>query len=388
MAKQINVGLIGSGFMGKAHSLAYASIPVLFPDAAGHPVRYIVCDVTEELAKAAAEKFGFEKWTTDWHEVINDPKVDMVDVVTPNDMHRPISVAAAEAGKHIFSEKPLALNAEECEEVYTAAKKAGIKNGMGFNYRKTPAIQYAKKLIEDGKIGDVYGFRGCYLNDWASDPAVPYSWRFQSKKAGSGVIGDQCTHVMDMARYLLGEIDEVNAWTKTLIPERPLPTSAFDSLGNKPTGGKAEMGTCDVDDACGLLVKFESGVMGMLEASRMARGRRNYISFEINGSKGSVYFNWERNNELKYFSTTEDFEDQGYRVLQMGPAHPDGQAFWPIAGIGIGFNEATSINIRDMINAIAEDKDTDPSFWDGWKIEEIVTAALKSQKSGTWEKCH
>lgn len=388
MAKKINVGLIGSGFMGKAHSLAYASIPVLFPDAAGHPVKYMVCDVTEELAKSAADKFGFEKWTTNWQDLINDPNVHMVDVVTPNDMHKPISIAAAKAGKHIFSEKPLALDAEECKEVYEAAKAAGIKNGMGFNYRKTPAIQYAKKLIEDGKIGEIYGFRAAYLNDWASDPAVPYSWRFQSKKAGSGVIGDQCTHVMDMARYLLGEIDRVVAWTETLVKERPLPTSAFDSLGNKPTGGKQEMGTVDVDDACGLLIQFSSGKMGMLEASRFARGRRNHITFEVNGSKGSFYFDWERNNELLYFSTKPEFEDQGYTRIVCGPAHPEGQYFWPIAGINIGYGEATALNLRDMINAIAEDKDTEPNFYDGWKIEEIVSAALKSTKTGTWEKCH
>jgi predicted dehydrogenase len=386
--REINVGLIGSGFMGKAHCLAYSSMPVLFQDAPAKPRKYLVADVNDELAKAAAENFGFEKWTSNWEDVIGDNKVDLVDLVTPNDVHKPMAIAAAQAGKHVFSEKPLSLSGNDSKEVYEAVKKAGVKNGMGFHYRKVPAVAYAKQLVEQGKIGDVFAFRGCYLNDWARDPMGPLSWRFQKAKAGSGVIGDQCTHVMDMARYLLGEIERVTAWAVTLIKDRPLQTSAFDALGRKPDPKNVKMGKVDVDDACGLLVEFASGTRGMLEANRCATGWKNHLSFEINGSRGSIYFDWERNNELHYYSTEDEFEAQGYRRIVMGPGHPNGQYFWPIAGINIGYTEATAVNLQQMLNAIVEDTEFDPSFEDGWRIEEIVDAALESHEKGVWVDCH
>jgi len=385
---KVNVALIGSGFMGKAHSLALSELSVLFPDCPLQPHKYVVVDVNEELAKTAAQNLGYEKWSTDWESVVSDPQVTLVDIVTPNDLHKPIAIAAARTGKHIFCEKPLSLNAQDSYQIYQEVEKAGVKHGMGFHYRKIPAIAYAKELIRQGKVGEVFAFRGFYLNDWAKDPNGPLSWRFQKAKAGSGVIGDQCTHAIDIARYLLGELEQVCAWVKTLIPERPLPTSVFDALGRKTEGRGKEMGKVDVDDACAILFEAQGGILGILEANRCASGRKNYLSFEINGSRGSIYFDWERNNELWYCSNDDRFEEHGYRRLLMGPGHPYGQYFWPIAGINIGYTEAVAINFYQMLQAIVNDTDCDPDFEDGWRIEEIVEAALRSHEEKRWVLCH
>jgi len=384
----IRVALIGSGFMGKAHSLALSTIPIMFPDAPLKPSKYVVVDVTEELARKAAEQFGFEKWSTDWQSVVGDKAVGLVDIVTPNFLHKPIAIAAALQGKHIFCEKPLSLNARESREICETVLQAGVKHGMGFHYRKIPAIAYAKQLVEEGKVGEVYAFRGFYLNDWARDPQGPLSWRFQKSQAGSGVIGDQCTHAIDIARYLLGEITAVSAWVKTLIKERPLPTSAFDALGRQTEEKKQEMGVVDVDDACALLFETEKGAHGILEANRCASGRKNMLSFEINGSKGSIYFDWERNNELWYCSNEASFAEHGYKRIMTGPAHPYGQYFWPIAGINIGYTEAVAINLYQMLLAIALDREFNPNFVDGWRIEEIVDAALEASEKRAWILCH
>ncbi|MEN3186640.1 MAG: Gfo/Idh/MocA family oxidoreductase [Atribacterota bacterium] len=388
MSQSIRIALIGSGFMGKAHSLALSQIPILFPDAPVKPVKSVVVDVTEELARNAARMFGFERWSTDWQTVVSDVSVDLVDIVTPNFLHKPIAIASAREKKHIFCEKPLSLNASESREICEEVLKAGVKHGMGFHYRKIPAIAYAKQLVNEGKIGEVYAFRGFYLNDWARDPQGPLSWRFRKNQAGSGVIGDQCTHAIDIARYLLGEITHVCAWTKTLIQERPLPTSAFDALGRQTQEKKQELGTVDVDDACALLFETENGVKGILEANRCASGRKNYLSFEVNGSKGSLYFDWERNNELWYCSNDVPFAEHGYKRIMAGPAHPWGQHFWPISGINIGYTEAVALNLYQMLMAIVEDKPFDPDFVSGWRIEEIVDAALEASEKKIWVECH
>ncbi len=207
--KTLNVGLVGAGFMGKAHSMAYACMPMFFWPAPAKLNRAIVAELTEESAKDAAERFGYQKYTTDWRTIIEDPSIDIVDIATPNDSHAEIAIAAAEAGKHIFCEKPIARTSEEAKLMLDAVKKAGVKNMLAFNYRRTPAIALAKQIIKNGEIGKILDFRGTYLQDWSADPSSPLSWRFQKKIAGSGTLGDIATHVIDMARYLVGEFDEV-----------------------------------------------------------------------------------------------------------------------------------------------------------------------------------
>jgi len=312
--EHLNVGLIGTGFMGRVHSLAYSALPVYFWPVPVMPKKRIVADVSEDLARDAGERFGYEKWCVGWQDVVGDERVDVVDIVTPNDTHKPIALAAAKAGKHIICEKPLALNAKEAKEMYEAVEKAGVKHMVGFNYRKTPAVIFAKQLIEEGKIGKVYHFRGFYLQDWPVDPDAPLSWRFKASKAGSGSLGDLASHVIDMARYLVGDFKKVMAVTETFVKERPLPTSAYDALARKVSPSKMAKDRVDVDDMAGFFIEFSNGVKGSIEATRFAYGHNNYLAFEINGSKGSLYFNWERNNELKYYSTEEHHTTQGYRV--------------------------------------------------------------------------
>lgn len=228
--KKLNVGLIGAGFMGKAHSLAYAAMPMFYWPAPAIPHRKIIAEVNEAMAREAALRFGFEAATSDWRHVIADPSIDIVDIATPNNSHMEIAIAAARAGKHIISEKPLARNAEEARAMYEAVKKAGVVHMVAFNYRRTPAVALAKKLIQEGAIGKILNFRGTYLQDWSADPNGPLSWRFQKAVAGSGTLGDIGTHVLDMARYLVGEVVGVNSVLRTWIHERPIQQGGQDKL--------------------------------------------------------------------------------------------------------------------------------------------------------------
>ena len=230
--KKMNVGLIGAGFMAKAHSIAYAGMPMFFWPAPIIPVKKMIVDMNEAIAREAKDKFAFESYSTDWHDVVNNPEIDVVDICTPNNVHAEIAIAAAKAGKHIICEKPLALTVDQAREMYLTAKENNIKTLVAFNYRKTPAVQLAKKYIEEGAIGEILDFRGTYLQDWSADPESPLSWRFQKNICGSGALGDIGTHVVDMLRFLVGDFKKVNARTATYIPERPVQSGLTDSLGN------------------------------------------------------------------------------------------------------------------------------------------------------------
>lgn len=295
--QEINVGLIGGGFMGKAHSLAYAAMPMFFWPAPAIPVRRIVAEADADLAAVAAKRFGFERSTADWREIVEDPDVHVVDIATPNNLHAEAAIAAAQAGKHIICEKPLARTSQEAKAMYEAAKGAGIVHMVAFNYRRTPAVALAKKYIEEGAIGRILSFRGTYLQDWSADPDSPLSWRFQKSIAGSGALGDIATHVIDMARYLVGEVASVNAIMNTWIADRPVQAEGADLLGtSKNSGGpRAEV---DVDDEVMTMLKFADGAVGSVEATRNAYGRNNFITLEIHGTEGSIHFNYERRDEL------------------------------------------------------------------------------------------
>ena len=385
--KELKIALIGCGFMGKTHSIAYSNVPMYFFPSSVTPVKEVVTNVTESLAKKAAEQYGFNKWTTRWEDVIADKSIDIIDIVAPNDLHKPIAIAAAEAGKHIFCEKPLARNSPEALEIYKAVENTEIKHMMGFSYRKVPAVAFAKQLIEMGKLGEIKHFHGFYLSDWALDPNVPISWRFQESKSGVGVTGDQGSHIIDMARYLLGDFKRVIAQTETVVNERPVPSSEFDTFDDSVKSSSGKKAKVDLDDKCEMLIEFENGIKGSLEVSRCACGHRNSLGFEVNGVKGSLFFNWEKNNELQYYSTDESFSTQGFRTIQIGPNHPYGKVFWPIAGINIGFMETFLIEFYEFFSGIINGEQVSPNFYDGLMISKIVDAAIKSSASGTWEKC-
>ncbi|MDR9796884.1 Gfo/Idh/MocA family oxidoreductase [Aeribacillus pallidus] len=382
--KKFNIAMIGAGFMGKAHSLSYAGMPMFFWPAPGIPHPKTVVDVTDELAKEAAQRFGFESYSSNWREVIEDPDIDIVDIVTPNDTHAEIAIAAAKAGKHIISEKPLARNAEEAKRMLDAVREAGVKHMVAFNYRRTPAVALARKYIEEGKIGKILNFRGTYLQDWSADPQSPLSWRFQKKVAGSGALGDIGTHVIDFARYLVGEITDVMAVTKTWVPERPIQTSGVDKLGTVKGEAEAPKGQVDVDDEFTTLVKFENGAIGSIEATRNAWGRNNFLTFEIHGEKGSLYFNYERRDELQVCFADDPSDSKGFRTIYTGPEHPYGQGLWPIPALGIGYGETKIIETYDFIKSIVEDTEVSPNFYDGYQIAVICDAILESAEKGIW----
>ncbi|MCL6547505.1 MAG: Gfo/Idh/MocA family oxidoreductase [Alicyclobacillus sp.] len=382
--KHFNVGLIGGGFMAKAHSLAYAAMPMFFWPAPAVPVRKAVADVNLELATEAKHRFGFEKAYGDWRELIADPEIDIVDIVTPNHLHAEMAIAAAEAGKHILCEKPLARTAAEARSMLEAVEKAGVTHMVAFNYRRTPAVVLAKKFIDEGRIGKILSFRGTYLQDWSADPDSPLSWRFQKKVAGSGALGDIAAHVIDMARYLVGDFESVNAMVKTWIPERPVQQGGLDKLGTVKGGADAPKGPVDVDDEVNFLIRFASGAIGSIESTRNAHGRNNFITFEIHGERGSIFFNYERRDELQVCFADDPVDAKGFRTIYTGPMHPYGEGLWPIPALGIGYTETKIVECYDFMKAVVDGTSVSPNFRDGYEIARICDAVLLSGERNEW----
>jgi predicted dehydrogenase len=382
--KKLNVAMIGGGFMGKAHAMAYAAMPMFFWPAPAIPVRKVVVDVNDVMAEEAKNRFGFEEASADWRAVIARPDIDIVDICTPNNAHAEIAIAAARAGKHIICEKPLARTGEEAKTMLDAVKNSGAIHMVAFNYRRTPAVALAKKYIDEGRIGDILNFRGTYLQDWSADPDSPLSWRFQKSVAGSGTVGDIGTHVVDFARYLVGEIASVNAMIKTHIPTRPKQAGGIDKLGVGGGDKNAERGPVDVDDEMLTMVKFTNGAIGSIEATRNAYGRNNFLTFEIHGTKGSIAFNYERRDELQVMFTDDPSDARGFRTVYSGPAHPYGSGLWPIPALGIGYGETKIIECFDLFSAIVSGKQPSPNFEDGYRISLIADAILKSGETGAW----
>ncbi|CDX35846.1 Oxidoreductase domain protein [Mesorhizobium plurifarium] len=386
MTRTLNVAMIGGGFMGKAHAMAYAAMPMFFWPAPAIPVRKVVVDVTEALADEGRRRYGFEEASADWRAVVKRPDIDVVDIVTPNDSHAAIAIAAAEAGKHIICEKPLARGGDEAKTMLDAVNEAGIIHMVAFNYRRTPAVALARQYIEEGRIGKILNFRGTYLQDWSADPDSPLSWRFQKKIAGSGSIGDIGTHVVDLARYLVGEIAEVSALVRTYNKTRPVQSGNLDRLGAAERNTGAQRAEVDVDDEVVTLLKFADGAIGSLEATRNAYGRNNFITFEIHGTKGSIAFNYERRDELQVMFADDPADARGFRTVYSGPAHPYGSGLWPIPALGIGYSETKIVECFDFFSAIVSGKQPSPNFEDGYKTERVADALIESGESGHWVK--
>jgi predicted dehydrogenase len=361
--------------MGKAHSNAYRQMPHFFKSDA-HPVMKVICGRDEAKVKAAREQLGWEEWSTSWEEVVNRDDIDLVDVSTPGDTHMPIAVAAARAGKVVFCEKPLANTLSEAKKMLAAVQKSGVLHMICHNYRKAPAVTLAKKLIEEGTLGNLYHFRGTYLQDWIVDPKFPLVWRLDKTKAGSGALGDLASHVTDLARFLVGEIQEVSAALETFIKERP--------LENNPK----KKGEVTVDDASLAIVRFENGAAGTMEATRFAPGRKNYNRFEINGSKGSLAFNLERMNELELYLRGDPQYIQGFRTIMVtegGGVHPFVGAWWPPGHI-IGYEHTFVHSVYDLMQAISKNRMPSPNFEDGVKNQAVLDAMERSSSSKKWVK--
>jgi len=379
--KEIRVGLIGHKFMGRAHTHAYTDLPIFF-DTDIEIVKKVICS-NEESVIDIAKRWNWQKHSLDWREVVQDPEVDLVDIAAPSAIHAQIAIAAAEAGKHIFCEKPLALNLKDAKAMVNAVEKAGVVNMIGFNYRRVPAIALAKKLIADGEIGEIYHFRGIYQQGWLVDPNFPLTWRLRKEKAGYGSLGDLGVHVIDLARYLVGEIEEVLCTERTFIKERPKP---IVEDGLVAIAGK-EQGKVDVDDAAAFLAHFKNmETIGYLEMTRYGTGHRNQNRIEINGSKGAIIFDMEKMNELEFYRVDDPSHIQGYRRIQVGEGVHPYMANWFPAGHLIGYGDTFVNQAYDLITAIKESKKITPDFNDGLICQQILEAADKSVRTKKWEK--
>lgn len=378
----LNVGLIGYQFMGKAHSNAYRQVGRFFD--LPYDIRlHTICGRSESGVRAAAEKFGWENYETDWRNVVENPEIDIVDISTPGDSHAEISIAASRAGKIVFCEKPIGNTLEEAKAMYDAVKASGRPSAVFHAYRKAPAVALAKKMIEEGRLGTIYHIRATYLQDWIADPEFPLVWRLEKDKAGSGAHGDLGAHLIDLARHLVGEFSEVCGMLHTFIKQRPVLAEVDDRLGGK---AGSEMGDVTVDDSSLFLAKFENGAIGTFEATRMALGRKNHNRFEINGSQGSLVFNVERMNELEFFDNTDSEETHGFRLIQTTESsHPYTGNYWPVGHI-IGY-EHTFINLlADAFAAIHDKKRIEPDYEDGLRNQIVLDAVERSSATRSWVK--
>lgn len=379
--KQFNVGMVGYKFMGKAHSHAYKELPMAFPNTP-KPVMKAICGRDKNGVEQAAQQFGWESSVTDWRELVARDDIDIIDINAPSDAHKEIAIAAARAGKHLFCEKPLALTLADSREMLQAAENAGVKHMVGFNYRFAPAVQLAKKLVAEGRLGKIHHFRAWFLQDWIIDPDFPLVWRLDKSVAGSGSHGDLGAHLIDLAHFLVGDMQEVIGMSETFVKERPLPSS-MTGLSAKGDAN-APKGPVTVDDATLFLTRFENGALGSFEATRFAAGHRCTNSFEINGSKGSVKFDFERMNELEVYFTDDAEDVQGFRrVLATDPAHAFMDSWWP-AGHTIGYGQTFTHEVVELMNAIAEDRQPVPNFHDGVKCQAVLEAVDKSIEERRW----
>ena len=381
MAKKINVGMVGYKFMGKAHSNAYWQVNRFF-DVELEPALKAICGRNEAGVKEAAEMWSWESHETSWEKLVARDDIELVDVSTGNDTHRDIAVKAAENKKHVFCEKPLAMDVSQAREMLQAVTEANVTHAVSFNYRGVPAVAFARQLIDEGKLGQIYHFRGTYLQDWIMDPGFPMVWRLNKDEAGSGAHGDLNAHIIDLARYLVGEFDAVVGMDKTFITERPLSDADMDGgLGAKAAGGKGQV---TVDDTTLFLAKFATGALGTFEATRFAGGRRNHNRFEINGSKGSIIFNLERLNELQYYNAEDPEGLQGFRtILTTEAAHPYISAWWP-PGHNVGYEHSFTHTVYNLLKAISDNKPASPNFEDGVKCQEVLEAVSKSITDKSW----
>ncbi|HZQ66135.1 MAG TPA: Gfo/Idh/MocA family oxidoreductase [Gaiellaceae bacterium] len=359
----IGVGMLGYAFMGKAHSNALKKIAYMTWPPPMRPRLVAIAGRNEEAVANAAQRYGYERWTTDWRDIVADPAIGLFDNGGPNSLHAEPTIAAAEAGKHVVCEKPLGRDADESYEIWKRVAATGVKHLCAFNYRFVPAVRLAREMIEAGELGEIRHFRGRYLQDWGDDPSLD-TWRFHPDEAGSGALGDLGAHVVDLARYLVGDVASVSGLVKTFLPGR------------------------QVDDAIEAAVEFENGAVGTIESTRLALGRRNAFQWEINGAKASLAFDMERLNELQVFRADGD-RARGFKTVLVSEAdHPFWEHWWPPGHI-VGWGETFVHELHHLLKAIVEDGEVAPygaTFEDGYRAAEICDAIVRSSQSGSREQ--
>ena len=370
--KEIGIGLIGTGFMGKAHAIAYRTALSAFPDIPV-PRLVMVADVTAEAAAKAAHQYGFETSTADWKQVIANPDVQVVSITTPNSFHKEMVLAALAAGKHVHCEKPLSPTLADSLEMVKAAEAKGVCTQVGFNYIKNPLLKMARDMVAAGELGVITGFRGIHAEDYMHDPQSPWTWRIDPS-GGPGVVADLGSHIIGMARFLLGGIAEVNADIRTIIAKRPV------------ARGATEMKAVEVDDVARLLVQFERGCAGTIEANWVQTGRKMQLAFELTGEKGSLVFTQERLNELHFYKAGGDNRQMGFTKIEAGPQHEPYGGFCVAGGHQLGFNDLKTIEMAEFLGGIAKGKSAGPDFREAYEIQKVVEAALASSRKRSWIK--
>lgn len=383
--RTLNIGLIGSGFMGQAHADAYRRAGLLYRDLPAIPHLYMLADATDELASGAAGRLGFEKSTGDWRKLVDDPNVDIVDITSPNAMHHEMALAAIAAGKNVYCEKPLSVTLAEAEEMAAAAKASGVKTMVAFNNIKTPAAMLARQLIERGDIGTPMRFRGWFDQGFFNDPDLPFSWRCTRKEAGSGALGDLGSHVISVAQYLMGDVESVIAQTQTFFPTRPVPQGG-SGYGAK-AGEDAPRSVVENEDQIQTLVRFRSGAGGTIEASRVAAGKVFGIYWEVSGTEGTIIMDGERFNELQISRFNDPKPDRGFKTIYAGSQVPQFSGFFgfDFAGGGLGYFDVKVIEVRDLIDGIVGDADCFPNFQFGLANERIIDAMERSLETQSWQ---
>jgi predicted dehydrogenase len=368
--RDLGIGLIGTGFMGKCHALALAAVHRVFGDVPA-PRLALLCDTPRDRAVTMAAQFGFARATDDWRALVADPAVDLVSITTPNRLHREMALAAIAAGKHVWCEKPLALSLAEAEEMAEAADRAGVTTMVGYNYVRNPAFTHARRLVEDGVIGRPIHFRGFVDEDYQADPELPWTWRARIEDAGLGALGDLGCHLVSMACGLVGPIESLVADLATVHETRPM-----------PDGGGGGRGRVENEDIASALVRFDNGVHGVLSTSRSAWGRKNRLGWELHGTRGMLAFEQERMNELHLFVNDGPAATQGFRTILTGPAHPPYAAFVPAPGHQLGFNDLKVIEAAALLRALAAGERPYPDFRHALDFERVIHAFAASARTG------
>ena len=369
--ESIGIGLIGTGFMGKAHAMAYRAVGGVFPDLALRPRLVAVADVDIAAAAKAAAQFDFERHTDDWRSMLRDPSVQAVSITTPNALHLEMALAAIAAGKQVHCEKPIAPSASAARRMMEAAEEAGVATQVGYNYIKNPLLALARDMVAAGELGEIVSFRGVHAEDYMADPAIPYNWRVDGS-GGAGALAEIGSHIIGMARFLLGPIAEVAADLETVIKTRPVAAGAVE---HKPVA---------VDDIARLTVRFARGCGGSIEANWASVGRKMQLGFELTGTKASLAFTQERMNELHLYRTGKDARHSGFTRIEAGPQHAPYANFCPAAGHQLGFNDLKTIEMRDFLEAIAGRSSAGPDFREAWEIQRVVDAAVAASAERTW----
>lgn len=374
--KEIRIGLIGTGLMGRIHTNGYKRLGDFFPEYEYRPVLQVACARREDKVKAFAEQWGYEHTETDWRAVIARDDVDAIDICTPNDSHAEIAIAAAEAGKMILCEKPLARTVEEGQKMVEAIEKAGVKNTVWYNYRRVPAVTLAKQIVDSGKLGRIFHFRSNFLQDWTISPDVPQggdaTWRLDADAAGSGVTGDLLAHCIDLAMWINGGISDVSAVTETFIKER------------KDTSGQVKK--VGIDDASIFHCHFENGSLGLFEATRYARGHKALFTFEINGEHASIRWDLHDLNRLEYFDHSDASEVRGWRSILVTDGDQPYMKRWWIPGTSIGYEHSFVHQVAEFFKSLESDAPCSPTFKDALETQKVCQAVLESASSKSWKE--